>query len=349
MKILTKLNFNTFLNKDEIFEDDFKQQIVEKGLEVYTDETILKFKKEVENLIEKGEQDSLNLEEHSWLSRMQFDLSQLEKRVVLKSNGNRLIFFVKGSGINISGGEGLPEGTIKDWKGGKFIKKNNQWEPYQEQQKEQQQSDKQQEDQNNKQQEQPKEEQSQQQKSPEEYASSTSSEQLQTYIENPNADPQLKKIAHDELTSRDKSENNYTETKQKSDKLSGKPSKPPIDLSKQSKETQEEPFKNKQPVSQNEEKPQDGGKEKNSEEHINPYLSKLSPEKQEAVKKLQEKLGLNKQPEVNGEHLEHLENQLGKENEKEQLENEEEQSEKKEKQVEKKKEEPKKEIDKNIK
>lgn len=225
MNITPKFNINCFLDKDEILENEFKQEIVKGKLQVFTEKSINDFKNQVQKLIEKGEEDSLSLEENNWLEKTQLDLSSLERKVVVGKEGKRTVLFIKGNNADhsyhIPGTKGLPEGTIREWKGGKYIKQGDKWVPHtegkgkqdqqqdqgqQNDQQDQNQGQQQQVDQQDQNQDQNQDQQQggdqQQGKSPEDHAKSTPSDQLQAFISNPDSDPSLVQIAKQELINR---------------------------------------------------------------------------------------------------------------------------------------------------
>lgn len=78
------INFNTFINTDEISREDFNLLIKGYNLEVYTKESLQRYVEDISNLIEKGEEGSeLSESDRVSIEFAKSELQNLKKYTVI--------------------------------------------------------------------------------------------------------------------------------------------------------------------------------------------------------------------------------------------------------------------------
>lgn len=123
---MNDINLNIFSNKNEILKSEFEELVKQNDLEVYTEKALLEYLKTIKSGLKNNEELQTTTEFQHIHPITVVTEKGLKGRVFYRS-----IYDLEKSeciGTNFEKG-GLPEGTIKDWKGGKFIKQSGKWVP----------------------------------------------------------------------------------------------------------------------------------------------------------------------------------------------------------------------------
>jgi len=193
------LNLNLFSNRYDYTEQYFNEIILKSNkFEVFKKSTIDTYKSKINELIKKGEENNISEEQFEDILKANTDLNNLSYKIVQLDNGTQLEVYLrekieKAVTPNIPGKRGLPEGTIRDWKGGKYIKRAGEWKEYKEGVRAKKEDKKEE-----------KKDEKKDANKPESYTKETSTEDLKKFTEKPEADEKLKEVAKKELENRER-------------------------------------------------------------------------------------------------------------------------------------------------
>jgi hypothetical protein len=124
---MNDLNHNIFSNKNEILKSEFDGLVKTHDLEVFVEKALHNYLKTIKSGLKNDEELQTTTE-----------LLHLHPIIIVTEKGIKGRVFYRSiydlekaecTGTNFEKG-GLPEGTIKDWKNGKFIKQGEKWVPY---------------------------------------------------------------------------------------------------------------------------------------------------------------------------------------------------------------------------
>lgn len=126
------MNFNRFFsNSYNLDEIQLKELIKSKKYLVYPINQIELFKSNLNKLIEKGENSALTKTEFNLLQKGISDINQLNFQKVKLNSGTIVAVYLQNisKAIEIPNTEDLPDGTIKEYRGGVYEKVNGEWVP----------------------------------------------------------------------------------------------------------------------------------------------------------------------------------------------------------------------------
>lgn len=126
------MNFNRlFSNSYNLDENQLKDLIKSKKYLVYSIDKIEMFKSNLNKLIEKGETDVLIKSEFDLLQKGLSDINQLQFKKIRLDNGKIIPVYLQhiSKAVEIPNTEDLPDGTIKEYRGGVYEKVNGEWVP----------------------------------------------------------------------------------------------------------------------------------------------------------------------------------------------------------------------------